>query len=533
MLEANTIDQSLPLGTSDFSALRSAGQIYVDKTDLVSDMAMQRRKFFLARPRRFGKSLLVSTFASLFQNGLKDFSGLAIENSWHEECYDVVRLDFSSLKEYSSKSQFESDLRGELISAFSPLGFNFDKNNPDISFFIQLRSWLNALPKSSLVLLIDEYDTPLTSHLDDACVFGAIRSELEKFYSVLKNADGCLRFFFMTGITKFSNTSIFSEFNNITDISLDSKYSTLLGLTENEIEAYFERHLVRAEKELGLNRTELLHLLKEHYDGFCFDRAAESHVYCPWSVLSFLQNPREGFLNYWYASGGRPAVLNSYLMSHRIENPFGFDEDKQIHLSDLQAARGYQTIGLEALLTQAGYLTIKSVRPNGAATIGYPNKEVELSMAQLYADQLLQGKFIDPIGAPMLSDLLESGSAASVIQRFNDGINQIDYQNFPITNEAACRACIQLFLMGSALIPEVEKHSALGRSDLEVRAGKRHWVFEFKFAWQPAEVPKLLEAGKEQMLSRRYGEGVGAKDLKRVVLVFCGETRRFEAWEEI
>ena len=138
----------------------------------------------------------------------------------------------------------EHPLRSELINAFSPLGFHFDKENTDVSFFVQLRTWLNSLPQSSLVLLIDEYDTPLTAHLGSPENFSAFRAELEKFYAVLKNADGCLRFFFMTGITKFSHTSIFSEFNTLNDISLNSKYSTILGLTEEEI---IERDRLRQE----------------------------------------------------------------------------------------------------------------------------------------------------------------------------------------------------------------------------------------------------------------------------------------------
>ena len=257
------------------------------------------------------------------------------------------------------------------------------------------------------------------------------------------------------------------------------------------------------------------------------------HIFDIYTINALSFDLLRASLNYWYESGGRPAVLKGYLASHRIENPFEFDEDKQVRLTDLQAARGYETIGLDALLTQAGYLTIKSVRPNVTATIGYPNREVELSIAQLYADELLQGKFIDPMGAPMLSDLLGTGTLESIVRRFNDGIHQIDYKNFPITNEAACRACIQLFLMGSALIPEVEKHTSLGRSDLEVAVGSRRWVFEFKFAHSQAEVAALLEEGEKQIISRRYGEGVDRRELHRAVLVFNGASRHFEAYREV
>ncbi len=523
----------LSLGTSDFVALRRNRMIYADKTDLIYSLASTRARIFLARPRHFGKSLLVSTLQSLFSDGLKYFSGLQIEKRWTDRQYDVVRLDFSGLKIFDNLDQFERDFKSVLLEAFLPLGFNVDNRRENIVFFDQFKSWLLTLPPDSLVLLIDEYDTPLTSHLDDDEAFDVIRNHLDKFYTVLKSAERCLRFFFMTGITQLSSTSIFSAFNNLTDISLDTKYSQLLGLTEQEISLHFEDYLASAEKVLRLNRDQLRNALRENYDGFCFDRKAQNHIYCPWSFLNFLNNPEEGFLNYWYASGGQPKVLLNYLKKHKLANPFAFDEPRQIRLSELTAAREYKDIGIEALLAQAGYLTIRSVRSNGYAELGYPNKEVELSMAQLYTDELLRGKNLDPMGVPMLSELIETGSLEEIVARFNAGINLIDYQNFPITTEAASRACIQLFLMGAALMPEVEKHTALGRSDLEVRAGKRHWVFEFKYAAKTKAAAELLEAGREQMLSRRYGMGPGAGELHRAVLVFCGETRRFERWLEI
>ena len=363
--------RSLPLGTSDFPTLRRNDMIYVDKTELIHSLASKRGKFFLARPRRFGKSLLVSTFQSLFAEGLKDFSGLAVEKLWKDKTYKVVRLDFSGLKVFESSQQFERDLRSVLWSAFSPLGFSLTHGEERIGFYDQFEAWLLTLGPDALVLLIDEYDTPLTAHLDDESTFEAIRNHLDRFYTKLKSAERAFRFFFMTGITKVSNTSIFSALNDVADISLDVKYGSLLGLTEEEITRDFDEYLTSAERTLQVDRPQLLHDLKEYYDGFCFDRRSANHVYCPWSIFNFFSKPEEGYLNYWYASGGQPAVLLNYLKKRKLANPFHFDESREIRLSELISAREYKDIRIESLLTQTGYLTIRQVRSNGFAVLGY------------------------------------------------------------------------------------------------------------------------------------------------------------------
>ena len=288
----------LPLGTSDFRTLRTCGELYVDKTASICRLARERGKFLLVRPGRFGKSLLVSTFESLFSNGVKAFRGLAIEALWHDKTYPVVWLDFSGLKSFESRSQFSADLRSLLQAAFLPLGFQFQPTIDTLNFIDQLKLWLASQPPNSLVILIDEYDAPLTAHLDDSPVFECIRDCLEKFYAALKEYEGRLRFFFMTGITKFSSTSIFSAFNNLQDISLDPLYGNILGYTDEEVRTAFGPYLTRAAEALGMPLETLLSKLKDHYDGFSFDEEAKHHVYCPWSVLNFLSRPDHGFQNY-------------------------------------------------------------------------------------------------------------------------------------------------------------------------------------------------------------------------------------------
>lgn len=523
----------LPLCTSDFPALRRNGMIYADKTDLIHALAAGRSWIYLARPRCFGKSLLVSAFQSLFSEGLEHFSGLAIEKLWTDRQYNVVRLDFSRLRLFENSVQFDRNFQSVLISAFAPLGFEF-RNVPErIAFFEHFRSWLMMLPPDSLVLLIDGCDAPLAAHLDDGRVLEVVRRHLNDFYAALRSAEHCLRFFFMTGVASFMNAGIFPALSGITDITRDPKYSSLLGLTEEELAFYFDDHLTRAEKELRINRDELLQRLRTCYGGYSFESEARRRVFCPRPVLNFLNAPEEGFLNYWFESGGKPKVLLNFLKKHNAGDPFFFNKTHRIRFSELTSARDLQSIGIEALLTQTGYLTIRSHLSDGRIKLGWPNKEVELSMAALYSDELLGGEILDPPGIPMLSELIEFGTLDDIARRFNDGFQFVDSRKFPIATEAACRASIELFLKGAAQMPDVESRTAPGQNGIEVRAGHRYWIFEFKFAAEPQEIQKLLERGKEEMLSRPYGEDSVKRELRRAVLVFNAETRRFEKWLEV
>ena len=523
--------QSLPLGRSTFSALRAKNEIYVDKTELIFELARFDSKIFLARPRRFGKSLLTSTFESLFKYGLRDFKGLAIETLWTDKTYDVVRLDFSEAKEFSTVEDFRTVFYTRVGSKFRDAGFQLQNNGDD--FVTQLSNWLRTLKDSSLVLLIDEYDAPLTACLDDQELFNEVRSVMSELFLTLKSNEGCLRFFFMTGITKFSNTSIFSAFNNLQDISLDVHYGTLLGYTEPEMIHYFSEYLSRAASALNLSREDLLQKLREQYDGFSFDRQAKTHVYCPWSVLNFLTKPAEGFQNYWYTSGGQPAVLLKYLTQHPLSQPITYSEQREIRLSELGAAGQYDEMGLDVLLTQAGYYTIRQVTDDQYAVLGYPNHEVSLSMAQLYADELLKGRRIRPTGGSSIYKIMCEADLDEVIDQLNTVVSAIDYHRYPITDEASCRAYLQVLLIGAAMIPRVEIHNALGRSDMEVEAGQRQWVFEFKYAKQEAQVPTLLEEAVKQMKEQRYGTSHSNQKLIRVALVFSEKNRQFVAWEEV
>lgn len=300
--------KNLPLGTSDFAALRLANEIYVDKTDLVYELASKRRKYFLARPRRFGKSLLISTFESLFRHGLRDFKGLAIEKLWIEESKPlVVRLDFSEIKNFSSPEDFSRKFTSLISRCFGMVGFQYVDDDLN-SASGQLSTWLQTLDINALVVLIDEYDAPLTSCLNQHGLFNSVRERISEFYAVLKSNDRALRFVFVTGITKFNKTSIFSELNNLSDISLAPQFGSLLGYTHEEVQTYFGSYIAKSAEVLSISQNELMNRLAAHYDGFCFEGTGTKRVFAPWSLLNFLTQPDRGLKDYWFESGGKPAV---------------------------------------------------------------------------------------------------------------------------------------------------------------------------------------------------------------------------------
>lgn len=333
----------------------------------------------------------------------------------------------------------------------------------------------------------------------------------------------------MTGITKLANTGIFSSFNNLEDVSLEPAYGTLLGYTEEEIRTYFSPYLDDAARVLACSSEHLIGELRRYYDGFCFDRTASTHVYCPWSVLSFFKKPGNGFLKYWYQSGGRPSLLMRYLTDHGLEQPVSFDRSGAVTDEELNSSQDVSNLTAAAILVQTGYLTIREAN-DMEYLVGYPNLEVSHSMARLYADELLGKVSRTALGLSGMPRALLHGDLAEAVSVCNRTLLALDYRDFPVANEASCRAVVQILLLGATLQPIVEVHSALGRSDLEVTAGAYHWVFEFKFAKVERDVEKKLEEGILQVKTRRYGETVCGKEVRRAVLVFSAKTRQIEAW---
>ena len=516
----------LPLGVSDFHKLRESGKIYVDKTELIYQLAATYEKLFLARPRRFGKSLLVSTFESLFKYGLRDFKGLAIEKLWKEErTYNVVRLDFSRIKNFSSVKQFEEIFDSYLMDLMTRE--NMESPVPAYKEGVRaFNNWLAVQPTNSVVLLIDEYDAPLTACLNNSSLFNDVRGILSGFYANIKSNDGAVRFFFMTGITKFNKTSIFSELNTLTDVSLSPRFGSLLGYTHEEVKKYFKDYLQYSAEALDTDKEKLLEELTAQYDGFCFEETVRKKVFAPWSLLTFFSEPERGLKNYWFGSGGRPIALLQYLKSHALKNPEEYGKQQSIALSTLTDSADVDSLSDVGLLTQAGYLTLKKI-VGTTAYLGYPNEEVRISMAHLYTECLLAGRTVEQVGADNIAYRLANENTESVFHLLNRLFASIDYQHYPVKDEYSLRAFVQVFFSGAGLAPMAEHHNFKGRSDLEVKAGNRYWVMEFKYCREGESSEDLLREALEQLQEREYGMQIETEELIRIALVFSQEKRKF------
>lgn len=524
------LSAKLPIGRSNFRTLRQDGSVYVDKTALVYRLAIKKQKFFLSRPRRFGKSLLLSTFASLFQYGLEDFRGLAIEKLWKDTTYDVVMLDFSKFKDVNDIAAFRTKFDEHLESQFGFVGFKKSVSS-DMSVMAQLDVWLQSRPPSSLVLLIDEYDAPLSTHLNDRALFDEIRNLLSEFYLRIKGCEGCLRFFFMTGITKIENASIFSAFNPVVDISFDPQYGSILGYTEADLKTYFAPYLERACRLRQAKTTdELLDRLRAMYDGFCFDMKAETHVYVPWSVLMYLDSPTKGLLNYWYDSAGLPSVLLNFFKTYHLDTVDAYAAPRSLSFQKLWNTADLDTLHPDVLLVQTGYLTVQST--NGKVyKLGYPNQEMRESMANLFLELLVEDDEELGDAVRSLDTVLKEDGFDGMMNEINRIIGGLDYARWNFKTEASCRSALQLMLASTGMRVWTERHNAWGRSDLEFDFENEHWVLELKLARNGEAPSKLFAKAREQLRARHYGEADQSfAEVVPKALVFSEEERRFVVW---
>lgn len=515
----------LPTGTSDFSALRMREQIYVDKTEQIYQLARRSQKILLTRPRRFGKSLLVSTFESLFENGLQDFSGLAIEKLWNDTTYPVVKLDFSEIKIFDSFDDFKDLLEDVLESDFARIGFRRDETANE-GVIPQLSAWLKTLPQNSFVLLIDEYDAPCTACLEDMELCNNVRALLSSFYEIISLNEACLRFAFVTGITKYHDFGL----NDFTDISLDKKYGSLVGFTEDEIHHYFPEYLEYAADQLKLPYEEILNRLRDNYGGYCFDDQAVNHVCQPWSVLQFLDYPDPGFRNYWIKSGGSITKLERYIHSPALTTPVAYGKDHAITRNDLNSLVHEGAINDLALLIQAGYLTIKQ-QEEDTFFVNYPNQEVLSSMASLYARFLLNKKMVEKVGGQQMVEAFFAGDADAFFTAVNDVFAAIDGTKYPINNEDTCQRFLRIILadLGFEVISENQESS--NRNTIEWFWRDHRWSVELKYQRKGNNADTLLTEAVRQIRDRNYGAS-SSKPLVRAAAVFSEEKRAFVCWQD-
>lgn len=366
-----------PLGIQTFSEIRNRNMLYVDKTAYVYRLASSGKFFFLSRPRRFGKSLLVSTFQSYFEGKKELFKGLAIEQLEHEwNEYPVLHFDMSGGK-HMNKEQLNRYLLYILKSNEERFGVNTDSTDPNIRLSNLINSIYHQTGKQ-VVVLIDEYDAPLLDVVHHEEYLGALRQIMRNFFSPLKLSEPYLRFVFITGITKFSQLSIFSELNNIKNISMDEPYAGICGITKDELLTQMSNDIDMLAAKLSLTREETINQLKENYDGYHFTIPGPD-VFNPYSLLNCFA---DGKLNaYWFASG-TPTYLIEMMRKFDMM-PANIGQDIEADKGDFDAPTETLTT-IMPLLYQSGYLTIKKYTPEtDLYTLGIPNKEIRVGLLSM------------------------------------------------------------------------------------------------------------------------------------------------------
>lgn len=363
----------LPIGIQDFETVISEGYVYVDKTEIVYQLITQGKPYFLARPRRFGKSLLVSLLDALFSGRRDLFKGLWIDSSdWNWVDYPVIRLDMSAINNRNPE-RFELDL----IRVLNDIASEHSITLTGVSAANHLENLIKKLSsKQKVVVLIDEYDRPLIDRLDDMEIAKANREILREFYAILKAEDHNLKFVFLTGVTKFSKVSVFSGLNNLIDLSMLDQCSALLGYTREELVRYFQNEIQEVAAKRSVTLDECYTQIKEWYNGYRFSDDGK-WVYNPFSVLNFLNS--KVFSAHWFETG-----TPSFLIDLIKKRHFDLSDLEQINVS----SQSFSSFDIEdlptlPLLYQTGYLTIKNFLPHiNAYSLGFPNREVSQSFSE-------------------------------------------------------------------------------------------------------------------------------------------------------
>ena len=528
----------IPLAETDFKTIRDFGKIYVDKTELIYNIALQRSPIFLARPRRFGKSLLIHTFESLFSRGLQDFKGLAIEKYWRDKTYQVVRLDFTRIAGFSP-----TDLNNA-FNAFIIDAFNLDdKISPrDVSSYYPnglFSKIVKTLPNKSLVLLIDEYDAPLVYSLDDPDKLKFTLETLRAFYSTVKEYSAKFRFLFITGVTRVAHVSIFSAFNNLEDLSFYKEYNALLGFTKNDLVNFFDPYIENAANVLNMSKNNVYARLESYYDGIKFVPNTNETVYNPWSILRFLKNPDDGFVNYWFKTSGTPSLIMQYL---KVKDSFDYinynDREIYIDMDKLSDRYEIENIPPEILLSQAGYFSPYE-KEDGSVVLRPPNSEIEESLLRLYlrANNVTETDAVRSKRQTLVNDI-DSHNLKNIVETFNTILNTVVSDSSKIfEDERSVRDIIFASILPVHNLEKFKKNYTLnGFADLELVTPKTHLVIEFKRTYpkdknnqniQPRDAKEALSLAIEQVKSHNYGKiTFDEQDLYRVAMVISTEEKK-------
>ncbi len=507
----------LPIGYQTFRTVREEDCYYVDKTALIREMVERGRYYFLSRPRRFGKSLLLDTLHELFAGNEALFRGLAIHDYWDwqpDRKHPVVRISFDG--KYNEPGELEGDLIEQLESVERHYGLApavTSNTGPR-----RLRNILDRLHHQSgreVVVLVDEYDKPILDVLDDPAMARANRDYLRGFYGIIKGSAQHIRFVFLTGISMFSNVNLFSGLNNLENISLDLRYSTLCGYTDRDLDTVFAPELP------GLDRDEI----KRWYNGYSW--LGEEKVYNPFDILLLFRG-RE-FEPYWFRTG-TPTFLYQELIRKRVS---AMDLSHRTTDRELVSTFDVTDYSIDALLFQTGYLTITGKERRGPQTryrLDYPNHEVELSLNQGLLHYVTDDLNADETGEQLFKLLAAADfdGFAETLRAYLAGIPYPWHDRANLSRYESWYASL-LYMSFKAIGADVraEEATSHGRSDLVLLHAGQVFVMEFKVVADENQADAALDQAMIQIREKGYSEKYQdqGQPIHPVALVFGGNER--------
>ncbi|MDE5868691.1 MAG: ATP-binding protein [Muribaculaceae bacterium] len=480
-----------PVGQQDFKRLRENQLIYVDKTPFISKLIEAKYQYcFLSRPRRFGKSLFLSTLEYFFKGERKLFKGLYVDNiGWDWKEYPVLHLDLNTNR-YENPGLLESVL-DRLFREWEKK-YDVDVKDSDYSqrFATIIKSAHNktGLP---VVILVDEYDKPLVGNLNKNDNFEHYRSQLASLYSNFKSSAEHIRLVFLTGVSRFSKLSVFSDLNNIPDITFSDDFADICGITEKELFSYFKKGIAELACRYAVSFEEASILLKRNYDGYRFAETGND-IYNPWSLLNCLQNKR--ISNYWNETGVPTIVAESL---KRIDADLEKVVNTRCSLKDL-AGLDLTNPNPVALMYQTGYLTIKNYDfPTDIVTLGMPNREVKQGLFEVllpYYVNIHRGR-VESVVSDLILDILD-GNPEGFVDKLDVFLAGIPY-DLSMENENNMQNAIYILLTLIGIKTETEVHISDGRIDLIIKTDKFIYIIELKF-------DKCGEEAIEQIENKNY-----------------------------
>jgi len=502
--------KKLPLAIQTFSEIIEDGYLYVDKTQQIAEL-IQSKYVFLSRPRRFGKSLLVSTLSEIFSGNQALFQGLYIYDKIEWQSHPVILIDFNSIS-YSNDEVFNASL----LSLLNKIAGKYDivLSSPFIrDQFAELIEKIYEKTQQKVVVLIDEYDKPIVDHIDDISKATKNRELLREFFGALKSSDAFLRFVFLTGVSKFSRVSIFSELNNLRDITFSKQFATMLGYTQEELESYFGQHIQSLCFELGLKKASAGAIIEAWYNGYSWN--AKDKMYNPFSILNLFAEQR--FSNYWFASG-TPTFLMK-LIKKTQQDVTTFENQKVSEL--IFDSYNIETLDVFVLLFQTGYLTITHIDSQDLLpeyTLNYPNFEVKNAFITYLFESFTENELgkIQP-AAKILRRYLQEENLDGFMNLIRALFAKIPYP-LHIEQEAYYHS---LFYMISVLMGveiDLEVLTDKGRIDGVLAFPDKIYLIEFKYGKAGSQIDSLAKKALKQIKDKKYGERFLNDERPRVYL---------------